>query len=186
MNRTIIALAAGLWALGVVARAQVTVAEQTPAAISMAVVDVQFLMQNSDAAKSIAAQIGKVRADFQRFVVAEQEDVQRLDQSITQQRATLSPEAYQQRVQELREKVAAYQRDVQDRQGRFESASRAAAQKIEGSIVQIVDEIKKERTYTLVLTRSAVVGTATIPDITQEVLTRLNQRLPSVTVDLPK
>jgi len=184
--RAIAALAAGLWALPLVAGAKVAVAEQMPSAISIAVVDVQLLMQNSDAAKSIVAQIEKVRADYQRFIVAEQEDVQRLDQAITQQRTTLSPQAYQQRVQELRDKVAAYQRDAQDRQGKLDSSSRGAAQKIELLIVQIVDEIKKERNFTLVLSRSAVVDTTTFPDVTQEVLARLNQRLPSVTIDLPK
>lgn len=184
MNRLTISLTGGILALAMVAGVQVVLAQGNSSAITIAVVDAQFILQNSDAGKSASSQIDKVRSDYQQKVKNEQEDINKLNQRIAAERSTLSQDEYQQRMQELQQKTTNYQRDVQDRQQKLNGALRDVSQKMSAAILQIVDEIKKERKLTLVLNRSAVVGTADVPDMTQEVLKRLNQRMPSMTVDL--
>lgn len=186
VNRKIMALAAGLLTLATAAGVQVASAQQKSPAVNIAVVDVQSLMQNSDAAKNARAQIEKIRADYQREVKIKQEELDKLNQNIAQERPTLSQDAYQQRVRELRQKAASHQIDAQERQDKLDAALSEASQKIAAAIARIVDEVKKEQNFTLVLSRSAVVDTQGIPDITQELLKRLNQRTPTVAVDLPK
>ncbi len=154
-------------------------------AMNIAVVDVQFLMRNSDAAKNVRAQIEKLRADSQREFNRNQDDVDKLGQSIAQERPRLSEEAYQQRMRELRQRAANYQSDMQERQGKLDGAFHEASQKMAATIEQIVDEIIKEQKLVLVLPRSTIIGRPAVPDITQEVLKRLNQRAPSITIDLP-
>ena len=68
----------------------------------------------------------------------------------------------------------------------MEVGYRNAALKIETMIEQIATEIDKERNFVMAIRRSAVAGNTTVPDITQEVLKRLNQRMPSVALELPK
>lgn len=186
VNRKIMASAAGLLALAMAAGVHAASAQEKSSAVNIAVVDVQSLMQNSDAAKNARAQIEKTRADYQREVKIKQEELDKLNQNIAQERPTLSQDAYQQRTRELRQKTANYQIDAQERQDKLDAALSGASQKIAAAIARIVDEVKKEQNFTLVLSRSAVVDTQGIPDITQELLKRLNQRTPTVAVDLPK
>jgi len=75
---------------------------------------------------------------------------------------------------------------VQDRRGKLETAFNNAMQQVETVIVQIVDQIAKESSATLVVNKGATIYSTADLDITQEVVRRLNARLPSVTVALPK
>lgn len=186
VNRKIITLAAALLALAMVAGVHVALAQEKSSAINIAVVDVDFVLQNSDAAKNLGAQIEKIRANYQQEVKDKQDEVDKLSQSIAQEGPGLSEDAYQQRMRELRQKIANHQSDMQERESELDGAFRGASQKIRAAIEQVVDEITKEQNFVLVLPRSVIVGTPAVPDITQEVLERLNQRISSVAVDLSK
>ncbi len=181
MNRTITALLAAI-----VASVMLLSAVPAAAQVNMAVVDPQFLVQNSEVGKSIRAQMEKLRANDERALKATQDNLTKLEQTLTQQRATLAADEYQKRVQEIRQKAAELQRDAQERENKLEVAYRNAGLKVENAIGQIVDEINKERNFALAIRRFAVAGTTSVPDITQDVLKRLNQRMPSVVVELPK
>ena len=61
MKYKIIGLAAGLLLLPMVAEIHVAFAQEKSKAINIAVVDVQFLMENSSAAKTARAQIEKMQ-----------------------------------------------------------------------------------------------------------------------------
>ena len=186
VNRKIMALAAGLLTLAMVAGVQVALAQQKSSAINIAVVDMQSLMQNSDAAKNARAQIDKMHADYQKEFKGKQEDLNKLFEQMARERPTLSQDAYKQRMEDLQQKATKYENDMQERQGKLDDALRKASQKIAAAITQIVDEIIKERRLGLVLPRSISIGTPAAPDITQEVLKRLNQRMPTVSIDLSK
>lgn len=182
VSHKIMVLAVGLVLAGV----HDALAQQKSPAINIAVVDIQLLMENSAAAQNVRAQIEKIRAKYQQEVKDKEDEISKLSQSIAQERPRLSEDDYQKRMRELRQKSANYQSDMQERQGKMDGAFRGASQKIAASIAQTVDEITKEQKLILVLPRSTVVGTPTVPDITQEVLKRLNQQTPTLTVDLPK
>ena len=186
VNRKIISLAAALLALPMVAGVHVALAQEKSPAINIAVVDAQFLMQNADAAKNAGAQIEKARAELQEKATAEEEALDKLSQSIAEQRPTLSAEVYEQLLRGLRQKVANHEIDMQERLDKLDAAYREAPRTIAAAIEQVVDEITKEQNYVVVLPRSIIIGTPAVPDITQEVLRRLNQRTPSIPIDLPK
>jgi outer membrane protein len=181
MNRTITALLAGI-----IASVMLLSALPAAAQVNMAVVDPQFLVQTSEVGKSIRTQMDKLRANEERALKAEQENLTKLEQNLTQQRATLAADEYQKRLQEIRQKSAELQRDAQERENKLEVAYHNAGVKVENAIGQIVDEINKERNFTMTLRRFAVAGNTSVPDITQDVLKRLNQRMPSVVVEMPK
>lgn len=185
VNSRLVALAAGLWTIAMVAGIQ-SAYPQPKSATDIAVVDVQFLMSNSNAAKNARVQIERTRAEYQQEVKRRQEDLNRLYQSIARERPTLSEEAYQQRLAELRQKGTDHERDVDERESKLRDALRGVSEKIAATIVQIVNEIIKEKKLTLVLPRSTIIGTPAVPDITQEVLKRLDHRAPFIPMDLPK
>ena len=186
MNRKIITLAAALLALAMVAGVDDASAQEKSPATNIAVVDMTFVLQNSAAAISLRAQIEKIRASFQQEVNDKQEEIDKLDQSLARERPGLSEDAFQQRMRGLRLKVANHQSDVQERQSKLDGVFRGASQKVSAAIEKIVDQIIKERKFSVLLPRASIIGTPAVPDITKEILKRLNKRMPSVAVDIPK
>ncbi len=190
MNRTTITLAIGLFTLAQTtwspaAWAQTQTQKKLPTPV-VAIVDIQLVMQNSEAAKGIRTQIEKVRTSYQQTVHGKEEELRKLDQDLEQQRSILAPDAYQQRQRDFQQKVADAQKDVQDRRQKLETAFGKAMQQVQDAVVQIVDQIAKEQAITLVLPKASVIHSADDMDITQEVLKRLNSRLPTVSVAIPK
>jgi Skp family chaperone for outer membrane proteins len=180
MQKVIAAFAAILVAGGLAAAA----AAQQKADPSIAIIDTQVLLEKAEAAKNARQQIEVLRAQIVGSVQAEQQEIRQMNQALVRERTTLGEDVFQQRMRDLIQKNADYQRSLQDRQRKLDAASRFAAQKIEAVVHEIVDEFKKERSYALVVVRSATMGKPTLPDITQDVMGRLDRRLPKVEVTL--
>jgi Skp family chaperone for outer membrane proteins len=181
MNKLMILVAAAVLATGLGGGAS---AQQKGAAPTIAIVDTKLILEKATAAKAAREQIEKFRAVFLQTVRQHQDEVNRLSQSIARERATLSQDEFQQRMRDVLQKKTDYQRELQGDQAKLDAASRAAAQKIEVVVGEIVDELKKEHKYALVVIRSAIIGTPSVPDITADVLGRLDRRLPHVEVVL--
>jgi len=180
-NRMKSVIAAAVLAAGLAASAM---AQQKAAEPSIAIIDTQVLLEKAEAAKSARQQIEKLRADIMLSMGAEQQEIRQMGQALAKERAALGEEVFQQRMREVLQRNTDYQRSVQERQQKLDAASRAAAQKVEAVVHEIVDEFKKEHNYALVVVRSATMGKPTVPDITQDVLGRLDRRLPTVEVVL--
>jgi Skp family chaperone for outer membrane proteins len=150
------------------------------------VVDVQSIMQNAEAAKHIRTQIQKAQSTFQQSLQGKNDELKKLDQDLQQQRNVLAPEAFQQRQRDFEQKVSDAQRDVQERRGKLETAFSNAMQQVEAAVVQIVDQLAKESGASLVVNKAAVLYSQGELDLTPEVLKRLNAKLPSVAVVVPK
>jgi outer membrane protein len=150
----------------------------------IAIIDTQLLLEKAEAAKNARQQIEKLRAEIVQSVNEQQQELRQMNQTLVKDRATLAEEVFQQRMREIVQKNAEMQRAAQEQQHKLDAASRAAAQKIEGVVSEIVDELKKEHKYALVVVRSATMGKPTVPDITSDVLGRLDRRMPTVEVTL--
>jgi len=170
----------------IIAAALLASAPEAAAQAGLAVVDTQFVVQTSEAGKSLRAQLDRQRAADERTAKAEEDNLTKIEQTLLQQRASLPADEFQKRAQDLRKKGEDAQRQAQDREARLETGYQTAAIKIENAIETIVTEIDRERSFVMAIRRSALAGNTTAPDITQEVLKRLNQRLPSVALELPK
>lgn len=181
MNRIMTLLVAAMLATGV---AWTAAAQPKAPASAMAIVDTKIILDKAEAAKGARQQIERMRGELTQSVKVRQDEINRLSQDLARERATLPQEAFQQRLRDVLQLRAEYQRMLQEQQQKLEAASRTAAQKIEVVVSEIVDDIKKERQYGLVMLRSATMGTPTLPDITQDVLGRLDRRLPHVEVVL--
>lgn len=186
VNRKTLVLAVGLWALTMAAGLRGALAQGKSPAANIAVVDVQVLMQNSEAAKKARAQIEKMQVTYGKEVAGKLDEVTKAYQSLTQERSRLSEEAYQKRAEELRQKAGNYQKEAEERLGKLDLALRGGLQKIGAAIEAIVNDMTKERKLSVVFPKSSIIGTPTVPDITQEVLKRLNQKMPSLTIELPQ
>ncbi|WP_281685253.1 OmpH family outer membrane protein [Thalassobaculum salexigens] len=150
-----------------------------------AVVDVQGALRNSDAAKEIQAKINERRQAYQRQVTEEEKALRASEQELQQLRSTLAPEAYQQRLRAFRDRVTGVQKSVQERRRALDQSFTNAMNKVRDVLVSVIAEIADERGAKVVLFKDHIVIAEKSLDFSDEALRRLNERLPSVPVDLP-
>jgi Skp family chaperone for outer membrane proteins len=186
LKRKMMTLAAGILWVAIIAEVRVASAQEKPGGANIALVDVQFLMENSSVSGNVRAQIDRLRANYQKEFKEKQEELTRLFQSIARERATLPPDAYERRLGELQRRTSDLEKEAQERHRRLDSIMAAASNKITSAIGQIAGQMMKEKKFALVLPRSISIGAPAVPDITQEVLKRLNEQMRTLTIEIPK
>ena len=111
-----IVLGVALWAVpfsGFEAAAQTP--ENPGVLVKMAVIDVQAILRNATAVKSVRSQIDKYRESFQGEIEKEEKEIVNANQELGRQRAILAPEAYNDERRKFESRVVDAQRLVQMR-----------------------------------------------------------------------
>lgn len=150
------------------------------------VVDIQRIMRDSAAAKSIQGQIEKMRASYQQEITKQENELRNAEQELNRQRTLVSPDAFNERRRQFEQKVGSLQRDVQNRKRALDTSYTSAMRTIENSLRGIIEQLVTERRLTLVLIKSQTIYNAPDLEMTDEVMKRLNAKLPSVKVPPPQ
>jgi len=161
-------------------------AELPPNGTSIVICDVLLVLREARASQSIREQIDKQRASYQAEIAKQENELRAADQQLASQRAILAPEAFAQRRRDLEKRVGDAQQAVQGRRRSLDQAFTESMQRVEGNMIEVISEIARDKNYQVVLPKSQVVLVQTQLDITQEVLQRLNRKLTSVPVTIPK
>lgn len=149
------------------------------------VVDIQRIMRDSMAAKTIRAQVNDQREKFQAEFAEREKKLREEEQSLARQRTILTAEVFQQKLKDFEGRIAKVQRDAQGRRQEVEAALNRALQDIRSVLVNIVGKMADEQKATLVLPKVSVFLVDKQLEITDEVLKRLDAELPKVTVRVP-
>ena len=158
-------------------------APAAPQQISVLVVDVQALLQNSKAAKMVRSQIEQKRAEYAKEISHQEEILRKERDTLQRQQASLTPEQLNHKGREFQQKVNELDRDVQSKRQALEKSNGEALQKIQESMLKIITAIAKERKANLVFQRGDLVLFDQAFDITDEVLQKLDEQLPTLTVN---
>ena len=188
----------GLAFLGAVAIASGAVA-QTPAAPAagaapfgpalvaptVAVVDIQRVLGESAAGRSIQSQLEAERRKIRDQVSHLEDELKAGENDLRRQRSVLQPDQVSEQMQALQQKQANAQRIVQDRQEAFTKGENEAVNVVGDNMRDIVQQYAAERHIGMVLRKELVISMADKNmDITDEIISRLNAKLPSVTVSV--
>lgn len=157
------------------------VAQPLPATVA-AVVDHQRIMRDSRAARSIQQQLEVRRKLYLDQLAKEEQRLNEVGKDLARQRGVLAAEAFAARRKEYEEAVHALQRASNDRRRQLDQALGAANAQLRQALKEIVDELAEARGFNLVLPASALLLFSPKIDITEEVLARLDRKLPSVKV----
>ena len=152
------------------------------AGVNVLVVDVQSLLQNSKAAKTVHSQIEQKRLEYTKEISHEEEVLRAERDSLQRQEATLSPEALNKKGREFQEKVNDLDRSVQAKRQALEKSNNDALSKIQAAMLRIIADIAKQRRANLVLQRTDLVLFDRSFDVTDEVMQKLDEELPVVNV----
>lgn len=150
-----------------------------------AIINIQKVLRLTLATRAIKPQLNKIRAQMQKKVQEREKALKAENLSLQEQRAILSPEAFRQRRLDFQAKVAALETDVRSFRKRLDAAGRAAMGQVKKSFSSVAADLAAERKLQLILPRAAAIYVDPAFDITDEVLKRLNKKLPTVKVVLP-
>lgn len=150
----------------------------------IAVLNIQEIMRESLAAKSVKTTLENQQKSFQSEMTKKEQDLQAKEKKLAEQRAVLSQEEFEKRVKEFRTQATGAQREVQAKKARLDKAFADALAEIQKSVMDIVSEKAKAEQIQMVVPTSQLLYADPTLDITDEVLTQLNKRLPKVQVKL--
>lgn len=156
-------------------------AQPLPATVA-AVVDHHRIMRESRAARSIQQQLEVRRKLYLDQLAKEEQRLNEVGKELARQRGVLAAEAFAARRKEYEEAVQALQRTSNERRRQLDEALAAANAQLRQALKEIVDELALARGFNLVLPASALLLFSPTIDITEEVLARLDRKLPSVKV----
>src|SRR5581483_8444529 len=153
-----------------------------PPTLTVIVVDVQKLLQESKAAKMVREQIEAKRAEYAKEISKQEQTLQQERDALQRQQSSLSQEALNAKGRAFQEKVNDLDRMVQSKRQALEKSNADALQKIQESMVKIISQIAKDRKANLVLQRSELVLFDQQFDVTDQVLQKLDEDLPTLQV----
>lgn len=142
------------------------------------VIDTQRIYREAKAVMGLQKHIERQRGAYQSELRGKEEALRKSRQELEQQRALLAAEVFDKRRREFEEQVVTLQREVQANKRGLERLFARGMNQVRGLLVQISQEIAKEREVEMVVEKSAIVLVKPELEITQEALDRLNQRMP--------
>ena len=151
--------------------------------LTVMVVDVQALLQESKAAKMVRAQIEQKRSEYAKEISQEEEMLRSERDALQRQQASLSPDALNKKGREFQQKVNELDRSVQAKRQALEKSNNDALSKIQQQMLKIITDIAKERRANMVLQRTELVLFDRGFDVTDEVMQKLDEQMPVLTVN---
>ena len=151
--------------------------------LNILVVDVQSLLQNSKSAKMVRQQIEQKRTEYAKEISHQEEVLRQERDTLQRQQASLSAEALNQKGREFQQKVNELDRSVQGKRQALERSNAEALEKIQEVMLKIITDIVKERKANLVFQRSELVLFDQGFDVTDQVLQKLDEQMPTLTVN---
>jgi Skp family chaperone for outer membrane proteins len=149
------------------------------------VVDVQLVIGYSKVGKSVAQQLKEKGAEYQKSLDKAHAELQQEINEFNQQVGAhlLNAEAAKKKETELEGKDRARRERERLISNAFQEASDSSEKEILKKIVGIVDDLAKEKGTNLVLQRNQLVKFDPSRDITEAVLKKLDDDLPTLTVN---
>lgn len=147
---------------------------------SIAVVNMQALMNDSKAAVAIAEQVKTKKKSLQANLDTKEKSFNAEKQALVKSRSSTSKEAFEQKVKEFESKAIKAQQEIQEKNAQMMKATDEALGEVQTNIIDITKQIASEKKLALVMTTNQVVYSDRALDITEEVMKRLNDKLPTV------
>ncbi|MGH1403210.1 MAG: OmpH family outer membrane protein [Alphaproteobacteria bacterium] len=150
------------------------------AQINIAVVDVERVLSEAKASKSIQKQVDKKREAFLSEVKKEEDKLRNEQKAIEAKRNELSKEELIKKAQEFEKRRIDARKKIQANKASLDKAYNEAMNKLTRVIYEASQEIADEDGIDLVITRqNIIVGNMSL-DITKKVVTRINKKLPKL------
>lgn len=151
----------------------------------LVVIDVQRILQESLAARSVQKQLESQRAKFQSEISSKEKALNDADNELKELRNTnKNAETLPEREQQLRQKFLAMEREVQSKRHALDEAFTNSMGAVRNALLAVVADLAKSRGIQAVLLKQQALWYDSSLDITDAVLAKLNAQLTDVPVKI--
>ncbi len=148
--------------------------------VSMAVIDVQALLSQSEAAKSIQFQINTEREQFQKEVTEKEKKLKEQEKALIASNGKVSEAEFNKNKATFEKDVTDARQKIQKKKHSLEDAAGKSIEQLRNEITKIVAGLSDEKKYDIVITRQNVVLAVKSLDITADVMERLNDKVKKI------
>lgn len=149
-------------------------------ALSIAVVDVEKVLSEAKAAKSLQSQILAKKETLQKEFSAKEKELKATETTLLGEKETLPAEEFAKKRKAYEEKIIETRKLFQKTRNSMEEGVGEAMKQLRKSILEAAADVGQEKGYDIVLTRESVLLADKSLDITAEVLAKLDAKLADI------
>ena len=150
----------------------------------IALVDIGGVLRAADANNRVRELLDGQRAKFQEEFRAIEVDLQQSERDLLAKRELMAKDEYDKLVTEFQARVSSVQREIQYKRRSIDNAYQKALSDIRGLAIAVITKIAREREIDLILKRDASLIFLPHLNISDEVLTRLNERTKDARIEV--
>jgi outer membrane protein len=155
------------------------------AELNIAVIDIRFVLTQSEAGKSVNEQRNTIQAEFLEEISKTEQALRAEEQALLKERESLGSEEFLKKKQVHERKLLETGRSTREKKQVLEGMFSDAMNSLQKELMDIVKTIADEKKYDIVLTKQNVVISTDALDITKDALESLNKSMPSVELKKP-
>jgi len=179
--RTWLAAAAAVFVVGAASYAS---AQEAPGA-KIIIVDLREVQKSSLAGKDFARQVETLRADLESDKQKLEKQAADAEQELSRQKAILSDAAFEEKRKAAAQQFADSRNNLQDKANRVQVALGNADRDLQSALNPIYMAVLSKYGSNMILDRSVIVATGQVTDVTREVISQLDQKMPSIKLNMP-
>ena len=154
----------------------------TPPAAVIGVLGVPDIMRAATAAQQVERVVGERRDKLNADAQKEQAVWRDLQQALSQQRASMTPDQVRTKERELQDRITGAQKDFRERNRIIQETAQYLLGQIERTLIGVIRQVAESRGMNLVLHRSQVALNVNEFDITDQVTEQMNKVMPTITI----
>ena len=145
--------------------------------------DVEKIMQQSTAGKSIIAQLKKKReSSISKFQKKEKEIFDK-EKKLISQKNVLKKEEFESKLKELRTDIAIYQKERNKTSNEIANLRIKASTKLIKNLTPILEDYSKKNSIRIIVQKKNIVMGKKEDDITKDILELVNQKIKTIKID---
>jgi Skp family chaperone for outer membrane proteins len=149
----------------------------------IAIVDIQYILENSLAIQSIRKDIERIGKDIEKDMLKKEAELKKQEEILIKKRDSLTEENFNIEVNSFNAKVSQAQQEIQNKKVRLEQAHSKAVSKVYETTIEIITDLSRKKNFNLVMPTTQILYAKDNFNITSEVISQLNAKLKLVTVN---
>ncbi len=150
----------------------------------VAVVNIDKVLRDAKATERVRALLDEKREEFQNDFATREASLLQIEKDLQSKRTILSEEAYRAEVAQFQNEVASIQKEIQFKRQALDKAFQEAQDEIRNLAAEIVAEIAGSQKLDVVINKSAALVFRQDLDITEKVITQLNERTKNARLEI--
>lgn len=148
--------------------------------VRVAVVDIQSILENSLAVRSIRESVYKVSEKIQQDISDKEKEYKKIESALAAKRSSLNEEEFEKEVLRFEKAVNIIKKEIQARKTHLERAHAEAMGKVHETTINIISNLAEKYNINLVIPSAQILFAKSTLNMTLEVTTELNNKLKTV------